>query len=688
MSSPLFSRVVIAIAIASAGGLFSCHTARANDHNHSLEEVVVRGRHTTLLGEARSASEGVVGQIDLAIRPMLRPGDVLEAVPGMIVTQHSGSGKSNQMYLRGFNLDHGTDFATWIDGMPVNLRSHGHGQGYTDINFVIPETIETLRFVKGPYHADLGDFSSAGGAHIQTINNTSNSAVKFGYGENGFGRLLGMGSTDLGHGSLIGALEIQRYDGPWDDVDEDVEKLNGLLKWRNRHATGAWGITAMHYQSEWNSADQIPARAVQQGIISAFGSLDPTLGGETHRSSLSADFTHAGDRDSASLNLYAIDYQLQLWSNFTYGLERPSMGDQFEQFDDRMIYGANGEYRWHISERLEQRIGFDIRVDDIGTVGLYPSEARTRVGITREDSVRESSAGVFYEQNWSLTEHWRLVAGLRGDFYAFDVAAQNSMNSGTTDDFLASPKASLIYRASDAVELYLSMGSGFHSNDARGTTISIDPASGEAVDRVDPLVRSQGAEFGVKAEWVDGWTSSLALWQLSLDSELLFVGDAGTTEASRPSKRWGVEWNNLWQVTDSWRLEGDLAWTETRFTDNADEGRFIPGAIPLVASGAVTYETDSGWFGSFRVRYFSEYPLIEDNSEQSEGSMLASLSAGWQGEKFRVHLDALNLFDSRDHDVDYFYASRLPSEPADGVEDNHYKIFEPRQIRANVSVLF
>ena len=199
--------------------------SQAHQEARELEEIVVTGRRQVLAGEARSASEGVVGQMDLAIRPLLRPGDVLEAIPGLIVTQHSGSGKSNQMFLRGFNLDHGTDFATWVDGMPLNMRTHGHGQGYTDINFLIPETIDQMAYVKGPYHAELGDFSSAGGVHIDTFDRLPSNRLTLGVGEDGYGRLLAMGSVDLDGIYLSGALEGQVYDGPWRDIDEDVEKL-------------------------------------------------------------------------------------------------------------------------------------------------------------------------------------------------------------------------------------------------------------------------------------------------------------------------------------------------------------------------------------------------------------------------------------------------------------------------------
>jgi hypothetical protein len=280
------------------------------------------------------------------------------------------------------------------------------------------------------------------------------------------------------------------------------------------------------------------------------------------------------------------------------------------------------------------------------------------------------------------------VAGIRADYYRFDVRSDNPVNSGDDSDVIVNPKFSLIYTVNDAIEVYLSGGYGFHSNDARGTTIRIDPGSGDPVDPVDPLVESRGAEIGLKTVWLDSWKSSLALWTLELDSELLFVGDAGTTEASRPSERWGIEFNNFWALNEIWTLEADFAWTKARFSDTTPEGDRIPGALETVISGAVTAEWPDGYFGSFRLRYFDGAPLIEDGSVSAEGSTLANLAFGWSNDRWRLQLDVLNLFDSNDHDIDYFYASRLPGEPLEGVEDIHYHVFEPRQFRAYVTLIF
>ena len=316
------------------------HVLAHPDEEMVLEEIVVLGRRLDLTGEARSASEGVVGQDDLRLRPLLRPGDVLESIPGLIMTQHSGSGKGHQMFLRGFNLDHGTDFSTRIDGMPVNLPTHGHGQGYTDINFLIPELIRTIDFVKGPYHAELGDFSSAGGAHIHTFKHLPKGTLTLGLGENGYGRILAADSVDIASGHLLGAIEGEIYDGPWTDIEEDVQKFNAMLRWTNSSDALEYDVMAMYFDASWNSADQIPQRAVEQGLIDPYGSLDEQLGGNTRRASLSAALTREGNDYLDEINAWVIGYELELWSNFTYLLDDPENGDQFQQLDERTVYGG------------------------------------------------------------------------------------------------------------------------------------------------------------------------------------------------------------------------------------------------------------------------------------------------------------------------------------------------------------
>ena len=273
-----------------------------------IETVEVEGRRINLVGEAVSASEGIVGQQEISLRPLLRTGEVLELVPGMVVTQHSGTGKANQYFLRGFNLDHGTDFATSVDGMPVNMRTHGHGQGYSDLNFLIPEVVSQLAYKKGAYYADVGDFSGAGGAQISTTSSLEQGLLELTLGEDNFYRVLAMNSLKIAGGTTTVAVEGNRYDGPWSDIEEDLDKINVFLKHAIPLEDGQLSFTMMAYDNSWNSADQIPSRAVDQGIIDELGSIDKTVGGESSRYSLNANLELGNWIGSA----YVIDYDLNL----------------------------------------------------------------------------------------------------------------------------------------------------------------------------------------------------------------------------------------------------------------------------------------------------------------------------------------------------------------------------------------
>ncbi|MCG7990854.1 MAG: TonB-dependent receptor [Candidatus Thiodiazotropha lotti] len=662
-----------------------------------IESLVVEGRQTNLLGEAVSASEGIVGQTEIELRPLLRTGEVLELVPGMVVTQHSGTGKANQYFLRGFNLDHGTDFSIHVDGMPVNMRTHGHGQGYTDLNFLIPETVGQLTYKKGAYYADVGDFSGAGSAQFETAKRLEQGSAELSVGEDDYYRVLLMNSFAFAGGTSLFAFEGNRYDGPWSDIEEDLDKTNLLLKHTHSLDDGELSISIMTYNNSWNSADQIPSRAVDQALIDDLGSLDNTVGGESERYSLSLDWRSAGLHGSA----YIIDYDLNLWSNFTYFMDDEIDGDQFEQVDRRLIYGGQLSYLSNdklAGHHMQNRVGIELRIDDIDEVALYHTKKRDRLGTIRSDEVTETSIGVFWENRVTWNYRLHSVLGLRYDYYDFDVNDRSginengvdlSVNSGTANDSLPSLKGSLIYTLNDAWEGYVSAGQSFHSNDARGVTSRVDPADGNSVDAVDPLVRSFGYETGIRGFISDRINTSLALWALEVDSELLFVGDAGNTEESRGSKRKGVELTTYYRLTDQWSLDLEYAYTDAEFTDDAPEGNEIPGALEHVVQAGVAANLDSGWFGSVRLRYFGERPLNEDGSVESDASTIWNLRVGYRKKEWTFKADILNLTDSDDHDIDYYYASRLETEPTGiATEDIHYHVIEPRTYRVSLTYQF
>jgi hypothetical protein len=662
-----------------------------------MEEVEVTGRRVNLVGEAVSASQGLVGQQEIEVRPLLRTGEILELVPGMVVTQHSGNGKANQYFLRGFNLDHGTDFATFVDHMPVNMRTHGHGQGYSDLNFIIPELISSIAYKKGPYYADVGDFSGAGSAQMKTANHFDQGKVELTIGEDNYTRLLAMDSVGSAGAKWLYALDANRYEGPWTDIDEDLDKLNAVIKHSRPFADGELSITLMAYDNSWNSADQIPRRAVASGLIDELGSIDTTTGGESSRYSASASWQGGGWQVAA----YAINYDMTLWSNFTYFLDDEVNGDQFEQVDDRWIYGGTASYRINgklAGQAMSNRFGLELRYDVIDEVGLYKTAAKQRLGAVRSDTVDELSTGLFWENQLAWTDKLRSIVGLRYDYYNFEVdsrvgvninGADLAVNGGDTDDSLLSAKASLIYAFNKQWEVYGSAGQGFHSNDARGTTIQLDPADGAAVDTVDPLVKSLGAELGVRAFLNERLNTSLALWYLELDSELLFVGDAGNTEPSRKSERRGVELTTYYRLSDDWTLDLEYAYADSTFADSDPTGDEIPGAIEQVWQMGLSADFASGWFGSVRLRYFGERPLEESGTITSDSSTVVNLRAGYRWQNITVKTDVLNVFDSDDHDIDYLYESRLANELSGvGTEDIHYHVLEPRTVRVSASYQF
>lgn len=665
--------------------------ASKTDESEAGETVIriVTERSDSQIGKADAASEGVVGPKQIARRPFLRPGELLETVPGVIITQHSGSGKANQYFLRGFNLDHGTDFAISLDGMPLNMPTHAHGQGYIDLNLLFPELVSAIRYRKGAYDADQGDFSSAGSVDISYARRLSRdglvpSTQSVEIGQFGRRRLLLTGNAGE---KLLYGLEAQHYDGPW-QLPEDFRKLNGILRYASGTETRGFTLTGMAYDGKWNSTDQVPRRAIESGLIDRFGNIDPSDGGYSSRYSLSSQFR----RDDFTASAYAIDYRLNLFSNFTYFLDDPVRGDQFEQEDRRRVYGfqARRDFKESLGTRkMTNSIGLQARRDDIGNVALYRNQRRERFATTRADSVVETSVAPYLENRIQWSDKFRTNLGLRYDHYDFNVDSSLDANSGKVSDSILSPKISAAYRLKPALELYASAGRGFHSNDARGTTISVDPGDPNVqAERVTPLVRTNFGEIG--ARLVRGsLQSTVAVFGLDSRSELLFIGDAGNTEASRASRRVGIEFTNYWTPRPGLILDADFATARARFRDRAPEGSRIPGAIEGVIAAGVSYEPPRGVGGALRVRYFGPRPLIEDNTVRSASSTLVNGRLSYRLKSgLRLGLEAFNLLDARVSDIDYFYTSRLPGESADGVDDIHTHPAESRSFRLSLTRQF
>lgn len=651
----------------------------------SDEKVEVKGTRYSWLETAQTASEGRVDQEQLKERPVLRPGEILESVPGLITTQHSGTGKANQYFLRGFNLDHGTDFATFVDGIPINMPSHGHGQGYTDVNFLVPEIIERIDYTKGPYNAAYGDFSSAGHIDLKTMDVFPHGLVKYTGGSYDYNRLLILDSVNVGENQTLSyAVEGTRYKGPWSDIHENLKKHLGLLKYIIPTLDGQHTLSVQHYDGAWNSADQIPQRAVDAGIIDRLGTIDRSTGGKTRRDSASWiwDKKLAGD-SALRFQLYGVDYGLNLWSDPSYFLEDPINGDQFEQEDRRTILGGSATYsrNWNMgSIPGTLRVGVQERYDDVRRLGLYATIDRDRTEIKGRSAVKESQTGVFAEQEWHWTSDFRSTLGVRHDQAQFETENQLTDEKADKTAQLTSPKLTLSYRLLPGWQIFASGGQSFHSNDGRGVTAKESPAPA--------FVPARGYEVGSSFESNDKLRVSIAAWRLQLDSELLYIGDTGTTEASRGSRREGVDW--LLQIAPDplFHADVELSWAHAAFTSDPDgEGKEVEGHLPFVAMLGFGSQLNKEWAISARLRHFGERPLTADGSEKSKATSLINLHAAYETGDWEFAADMLNALNSKDHDIDYFYESQLQGE-TEPVEDRHFHPVEPSTVRVSVGRRF
>jgi hypothetical protein len=682
-------------------GFFFGSAAACAQQSH-LPETVVRGPRDVSVGNADSASEGAVERESFQTRPKLRPGDIVEAVPGVVATQHSGDGKANQYFLRGFNLDHGTDFAVTVDGMPVNTPTHGHGQGYADLNFLIPELVSGVRYRKGPYFADSGDFALAGSASLDYFSVLDAPFAEVTLGANNFKRLLAAGSRTREDQTWLGAIALEGNDGPW-DVPENLRKASAVVRYSQGSPTRGFSLTGMAYKSRWTSTDQVPERLVDSGQLSRFGSLNATDGGNTQRLSLSGQWFDKGPAgETTTISAYAIDYRFDLFSDFTYFLNNPVNGDQFEQTDRRRVFGAQA------ARTLPTRFGgldgilsfgASWRGDRISEVGLYNTQARARLSTVRNDEVSQDLFSVYGQQLVYFTDRLRGYAGVRGDMLRYRVEGREAVygpaNSGRGSDSIASPKAGLAFALTPQHEIYLNAGVGFHSNDVRGATIAIDPASGTAADRVPALVKGRGAEVGWRFQPDENFTATVALWQLKLDSELVYVGDAGSTEPGRASSRRGIEASMRWKIDRAWRVEIDGAVSRARFNGLAPEGEgnHVDNAVERVFAAGLTY-IDGPWTASLRVRYLGPRALDTTDSIRSRSATLLNFGARYAVNRhLTLGLDVFNLAGKKGNDIEYAYASCSAGEVVagacnGGVNDRHVHPMEPRSARVSARWTF
>lgn len=663
-----------------------------------LDAISVEGQGDELPGVVESATVGTVTAEQLKNRPLARTGELLETVPGLIVSQHSGEGKANQYYLRGFNLDHGTDFATFVDNVPVNLVTHAHGQGWTDTNFIIPELIENIQYKKGVYYAEEGDFSAAGAARLYYANKLKRGIAKVESGEYGYYRAMVADSAKVDGGDFLYAFDISQYNGPW-VIPQEFDKKNIMFRYSKGDRDNGFTLAALSYKGDWTATDQIPKRAVDSGLISQWGYIDPTDGGAAKRTSLSADWRQTGDTSSIKANVYAFEYAMDLYSNFTYYVDDPfyvdgrNNGNQFQQTDDRRVYGGATSYNFFAPIAgfdSENEIGLQVRHDNISNVGIYNTKARQRLKTIREDAVKQTSISLYGKTDIQWTAGVRSIVGIRLDHFRYDVNSNIAANSGKANDTLVSPKYSMIFGPWKQTEYFFNVGRGFHSNDGRGSTSKVDPVSGGSVDPVNPLVPATGADIGLRTAIIPKTQASLSFWALDIDSELLFVGDGGVTEATRPSRRTGVEASIYYRPVSALIIDADAAYSRGRFNDNDPdgEGKYIDGSVEGVASLGISYEPTKKISTGLRVRYFGPRPLTPDNSVRSDSTKIVNLQLGYQlTQQVKATLDIINLLNSDDHSIDYYYESQLKNEAAP-VQDIHFHPEEPRMVRASLSATF
>ncbi len=612
----------------------SGEAAASDAAGSGLEEIVVFGRAARLIGTADAASEGSVGGVDLSVRPLVRVAEMLEVVPGLIAAQHSGSGKANQYYLRGFNLDHGTDFSTSVDGVPWNLRTHGHGQGYLDVNGLIPETVETISYRKGPYRASDGDFSMAAASRITTIDRFDTPFLSLEQGGYGWQRLAGGDSTDIGHGTLTTAGQLEAYDGPW-QLAEHLRHESVWSKYEHPTAFGQLAVSLAGYHATWRPTEQIPERAIGTAVCAdEYCAIDPTAVGETSRWIASARLTGS----SWEATGYAQYYDWHMLSNPTYDY-------QINQFDRRWTVGGNLDKTLIQRDKIDVVVGGNLRYDDIGKVGLDHTDAGTFLYNISDNGVREPSLGVFTEATWLPTDRLRVMGGLRGDVYGFDVTARTAGSaSGSKTDSQLSPKVGLAYRVGSSTELYANWGRGFHSNDARGVVNATTPVPG--------LAQGTGYEVGGRFD-VGAAKLTAAYWWLDLDSELKFVGDSNSVEPFGASRRRGYELTAFWRPVEWLGVDASYTGSRARFVENA-AGLYIPGSIEHAGEFGVSGKTGA-WEVGARLRYLGPYALVEDNSERAGGEKQLNVRAAYSFHRYTVYGELLNALGAHGKDIVYAY---------------------------------
>lgn len=655
----------------AAGGTDEAE-APAGVEDSNRTDIIVFGRAEAKVGIARAASEGTISGSDLLVRPLLRTAELLEAVPGMIAAQHSGSGKANQYFLRGFNLDHGSDFTTYVDGVQMNLRTHGHGQGYLDLNGLLAESIEREDFRKGPYAGEGGDFAMAGSASMKTVRRFVAPWFSIEAGSWGSYKLAAGGTAKAVGGDLTLLGQYKQYDGPWQE-HERLRHFSGLVRFVTGAGESELSASLHAYRATWRPTEQIPERIVgSAGCADLYCSPDPTARGRTTRLIGNLELQN----DHLRANAYAQFYDWAMSSNPTYANADGSSA-QILQYDRRWIFGFKADWDHALADQLTLRLGTENRYDAIGRVGVDSAANGRSTSSLGAYRVGEGSLGAYADLVWQPVEPLRVSAALRGDYYAFTAKARDSaaaaLGSGDGHDAAVSPKFGIAWRLGAAVEAYANWGRGFHSNDVRGV-VSATP--------VPLLVSGTGRELGLRYE-TGPFNVTVTAWWLNLGSELRFVGDSNTVEPTGASRRRGYEIVAFWRPFTWLAVDGNFTASHSRYAN----GDYVPNAFENAGQLGVSV-VQPRWEAALRWRHLGPAPLVEDNSVRDRGSNVANLRVAFKPGRFELYGEVLNLLDSDDKDIAYYYESYIPSFDVQPVEGRLSRVVEPSTFRAGIRMTF
>ncbi len=661
---------------------------------HDPDAAEVEVPEVSVVGDrpVAASSQQFIPDKEILLQPQGRPAQVLRLIPGFIAVEHSGgAGKADQYFLRGFDADHGTDVAFFIDNMPINLRTHGHGQGYTDLNFIIPETIQGIDVVKGTYHAEFGDFDTAGAVRFNTRDVLEENVVQGAGGQFDTQRYLLMLSPTKDKVRTLIAAEGYYTNGPYEN-DNRYFRFNLMGKATvNPTVRSELSVTGSYHKANWNASGEIPLRAVMDGTLDRFGSIDPSEGGMTERATGRVQYhydTPSGGQFFA--DTYLMYYKLDLWTNFTFNLDNPVDGDGINQHDQRYMYGGNLGYR-QAGELLGihsiATAGFQLRNDTISNIRLGTQTKRVPTGTVIESAVQEASYSPYVKLELRPMPWMRLSGGVRADYFTFDVRnlcdTCPQQPAGRKDSGQVSPKGNLILGPWFNTEFFVNYGTGFHSNDARSTV-----TGGSA-----PLARAQGIEVGLRSKpWGrDRMELTATLWGLDLKSELVFVGDAGTTEARGPTRRYGVEVGARGQIYGPLYFNGSFTWTRAEFKDT---GLAVPLAPELTAYAALLLRWPEGLSSQLQMTYLGVRNLTEDRTVKAPSWIDFDLTERYQlpiklsHGRLEAFLFVQNLFDTQWEQATFAYTSRLPGEPAGGVQDTHFVPGNPRFVMGGLAWYF